>query len=63
MATFSHHAVNFGAKTLLKHHIFGVKTLSFWCQIVTIKAVLVRKQATFWFENEIFHFSGLGAKT
>ena len=56
-------AVNFGAKALRIHHIFGVKTLPFWCQIVTIKSGLVRERDTFWCENEIFHFSGLGAKT
>ena len=37
MVTFSHHAVNFGAKALLIHHIFGVKTLPIWCQIDTKK--------------------------
>ena len=63
MVTFSHHAVNFGAKAFLIHHIFGAKTLPFWCQIVTIKSGLVRKRDTFWCENEIFHFSVLGAKT
>ena len=63
MVTFSHHAVNFGAKALLIHHIFGVKTLPIWCQIDTIQSGLVRKQDTFWCENEIFYFSWLGAKT
>ena len=57
MVTFSHHAVNFGAKALLIHHIFGVKTLPIWCQIDTIQSGLVRKQDTFWCENEIFYFS------
>ena len=63
MVTFSHHAVNFGAKALLIHHIFGVKTLPIWCQIDTIQSGLVRKQDTFWCENEIFYFSWLVAKT
>ena len=57
MVTFAHHAVNFGAKALLIHHIFGVKTLQIWCQIDTIQSGLVRKQDTFWCENEIFCFS------
>ena len=52
MVKFSHHAVNFGAKTL-----------PFLCQIVTIKSGLVLKRDTFWCKNEIFHFSALGAKT
>ena len=41
------------------HHFLGVKTLPFWCQIVTKKSGLVRNQDTFWCENEIFHFSYL----
>ena len=60
---FSHHADNCGAKALLIHNIFGVKTLPFWCQIDTIKNGLVRNRDTFWCENEMFYFAGLGAKT
>ena len=63
MVTFSHHAVNFGAKALLIHHIFRAKTIPIWCQIDTIKSGLVRKRDTFWCESEIFYLSGLGAKT
>ena len=63
MVTFSHHAVNYGAKALLIHYIFGATTLPFWCQIVTMKSGLVRKRDTFWCETGIFHFSVLGAKT
>ena len=57
MVTFSHHAVNFGAKALLIHHIFGVKTLPIWCQIDTIKSGLVRKRDTFLGENEMFYIA------
>ena len=63
LSHFSQHAVNFVEKVLLINHIFGVKTLQFWCLIVTIKSGLVRKRDTFWCENEIFHFLVLGAKT
>ena len=65
MVTFSHHAVNFGAKAFLIHHIFGAKTLPFWCQIVTIESGLVRNRdisffstwcenVNIWCEFEIF---------
>ena len=54
--------MNFGAKALRIYHIFGVKTLPFLCQIVTIKSGLVRERDTFWCENKIFHFSGLVPK-
>ena len=62
MVTFSHNAVNFGAKALLIHHIFGAKTIPIRCQINTIKSGLGRKRDTFWCESEIFYFLGLGAK-
>ena len=59
MVTFSHHAVNFGAKALLIHHI-GVKRLPFWCQIVTIKSGSCENEIIF--DARYFIFQDLVSK-